>query len=153
MGVTIVDPYELLSLYQATLMGVPEIVALVDGDPGRIFLLDRESDLSGEIENLRPPAILIYWDGITPSRFPNRFKYGIGIILRVKQAARMFQALCQGSSTYPGSDGLPMLVSTIHPRFDPMEMPSVERLQIALSDRRSFECMVMKSGFLDRGSN
>jgi hypothetical protein len=153
MAITVADPYDLLNVYHATLMGIPEVVALVGGDLGNIRLLDREGDLSGEFENLRPPSILIYWDGITPSRFPARFRYGVGILLRVKPASRMFQALTQGQSSYTGNDGLPMLGSTIHPRFDPMELPTVERLQIPLGDRRVFECMVFKTGFMDRGSN
>lgn len=154
MPIVVTDPYELLTLYQATLQGIDQLVELVGGDPAAIQLIDREGDLAAEIENLRPPALLLYWDGITPSRSPNRFRYLVGIVLRVKRPSRIFQALCEGVSTYSGSDGLPMLGSIIHPRFDPMDLPSCERLQIPVGDRsRVLECMVFKTGFADRGSH
>lgn len=154
MPVTVVDPFELLEEYLLRLQGIPELVATVGNDPDAIKLQDREGDLAGYIEGLRPPSLLIYWDGIQPTRFPNRFKYQVGIVLRLKYPAQAFQALTQGISNYSGSDGLPMLVSTIHPRFDPMELPSVERLQIPVGDRsRVLECMVFKTSFSDRGSN
>jgi hypothetical protein len=153
MPVTITNPEELMALLKANLDEVPEVLALLGGDPDNIEIHTDQGELAGKLENLRPPQLLIYWDGIEPTQFPNTMKYLVGIALRVRYPAQLFQAILEGVSTYTGGDGLPMLCSTIHPRFLPMDMPTLERTNIQSAfGGRVFDTFILRTAFTAKGS-
>jgi hypothetical protein len=154
MPITVVNPMDLVYRLQAHLQEVDALLPEVGNNAANIQVYDSEGDLAATIANLKPPAILIYWDGVQPSRFPSQFKYQVALILRLRNPAAAFVAICQGKSGYSAAEDLPMLSATIHPRFHPMELPSLERQQIAVSALGVvFEVFVMKIAYSDKSSN
>lgn len=153
MALTIIHPIELAAALQSSLQGVPELVSLLGGKAENILLYEREGDLAAAIENLVPGSILLYFDGIQPARSPSRFKYMVSAAIRSKDPGAVFQTVMQGVSIIPSSDGLSILCSTIHPRFHPMDLPTLERQQISGAGGRVFEIFVLRTGFTDKGSN
>lgn len=146
----VVDPYDVLGRLVDTLRMIPELLPFVSNDPDNIFLYDDEGDLTAAIADLKRNKLMVYWAGIDPQTFPSTVKIRFAIVFRVRQPALAYQAMLGGTSLLSGSDGLQLVYSTIHPKFHPMALPTLERSQIILSNNGgTFDFWLLTSDFVN----
>lgn len=138
----------------AQMRGIPELVALLNNDAANIQEYEEKDngDLYSVIRKLRAPKMLVYFAGISANRFPARFDINIGIAVRVDNPTSIYAAFLGGTSTSSGTDGQPMVNSTVHPSYDPMAIPRLERRQIPLNDTTFFDYWELATAFSDKKS-
>lgn len=136
------------------LRGIPALVTLLKNDASNIveYVEKDRGDLFSSIKDLRAPKLLVYFEGIAPTRFPSRFAVSLGLAIRADEPTGIYATMLAGISQASGTDGQPLLVSTVHPDFDPMEIPRLERRMIPLDQNTVFDYWEMRTSFADKRS-
>lgn len=151
----VTDVSELRGALVDQMRGIPQLISLLADNPANIeeYVESSRGDLAAEIRKLAPPRLLVYLSGIVPSgKFPARFVVSFGVAIRADNATGVFAAMLSGVSEASGTDGQPLLVSTVHPAFDPMDIPSLERRSIAVDETRAFDFFEAVISFRDKSS-
>jgi hypothetical protein len=134
-----IDTSEIVDALVATLRDIPELVSEMGGDPDRIYAYHdqypKRSSLAYAIHQMPAPSIMAAWQGTSPGSFGGSdvWKHQVSLFLRARETFdgdpptayyRLFRLITKGA---PGSAGVPMLNSAIHPSCYPMDIPSVQR--------------------------
>lgn len=151
---TIVNPAALITEFVRHLRGISALVALVGNNASNIefYSDDDGGDLMSTIRSLHPPKLLVYLEGIVPRTFPARVRVQIGIAVRAPFPPLIYSTLAAGMSSATGADGLPLIASTIHPSFDPMEIPTLVRRIIPVTELSAYDYWEIQTAFIDKSS-
>ncbi len=151
---TITDAAELRTALVDQLRGIPALVSLLRDEPSNIveYVEALNGNLTNVVRELRPPKLLVYLEGIAPTRFPSRFAVSLGIAIRSDEPTGIFAAMLAGVSEATGADGQPLLNSTVHASFDPMALPALERRYIPIDQTAVFDYWEMRLSFTDKTS-
>jgi len=153
---TVTSSAELLEALVLQMRGIPGLVAELEGDTANIlrYVEDEHGDVVSTIRALRSPKVLVYLESITPTRFPYMLRHAVAMAIRSPRAEAIFVAVLSGVSEVSGADGLPLLVSTVHPRFDPMDpIPSLIRRTIPVNEATVFDYWEISTAFSEKASN
>jgi hypothetical protein len=133
-----VDPSEIANNLVSLLQDIPDLVAELDGDPGRISAyLDsypRQSNLQLAIHEMPSPGVLVAWQSTGPGNFGGMTVWAHRFTIYLRSANVMpgspgnyfsyFRLLTRG---VPVSVGIPLMQVNVHPSCDPMDIPSIAR--------------------------
>jgi hypothetical protein len=134
-----IDTSILVDALVGLLRDIPELVAEMGGDPGRIYAYHdqypKRSSVANAIHTMPAPGIMAVWHGITPGSFGSVdvWKHQVTLYLRAPETFdgdpptayyRLFRLITKG---VPVSAGVPMLNLTIHPSCYPMDLPPIQR--------------------------
>ena len=134
-----INPAELVDNLVTLLRDIPELVAEMEGDAGRIYAYHdqypRRSSLAEAIHQMPAPAIMAAWHGTQPGSFGGMevWRHQITLYLRARETLegdpptgyyRLFRLITRG---VPRSLGMPMINATVHPACHPMDVPSISR--------------------------
>jgi len=131
------NPGMLVEALVAKLRAIPELVAEMNGEPGRIrayhYRYPKEASLARALYELEAPALLVVWRGTEPGRFGRGevWQHRFSLFIRSREifeheAAtagyyRIGELLVDGVPE--GGDGQRMLETVIDPACYPMEVP------------------------------
>ncbi len=130
---------ELVTALVMALRDIPELVTAMEGDRDRISgYYDHypdESNIRLAIARMRPPAILVAWQGTVPGRSgpAEAWRHLFSLYLRAGQTAytRLWHLIVNG---VPASgDGQPMLFTEVHPDCYPIDTPSIRRNTLVIA--------------------
>jgi hypothetical protein len=134
-----INPAELVEALVAKLRAIPELVAEMDGDAGRIYAYHdsypKRVSLPAAIYEMPVPAIMVAWQGTVPGTFGanEAWKHNLSLYLRAREVFegdppsayyRLFSLIVNG---VPASSALKLLYTTVHDRCHPMDTPSIQR--------------------------
>jgi hypothetical protein len=154
-----INPAELVDALVAKLRAIPELVAEMEGDPQRIYayhdLYPKRVSLPLAIHQMPAPAVMVAWQGTLPGAFGGMeaWRHQISLYLRARETLegdgptayyRLFDLIVNG---VPVGSTLKMLYTTVHPRCQPMDTPSISRQ----SDAEGLDYFEVSTGFLEIG--
>lgn len=134
-----INPADLVDNFVAMLRDIPDLVAEMSGDDGRIFAYHdqypKRSSLANAIHQMPAPSIMAVWQGTQPGAFGGMdvWKHQVTLFLRARETFdgdpptayyRLFRLITKG---VPGSAGVPMLNVTVHPSCYAMDLPLIQR--------------------------
>ncbi|GIU74771.1 MAG: hypothetical protein KatS3mg004_1858 [Bryobacteraceae bacterium] len=154
-----INPAELVDNLVAMLRDIPELVAEMEGDAGRIFAYHdqypKRASLAAAIHDMPAPGIMAAWQGTQPSSFGgvDVWRHQVTLYLRARETFegdpptayyRLFRLIVKG---VPSTLGVPMLQATVHPHCYPMDVPSISRQ----TDAEGLDYFEVPIGFVEFG--
>ncbi len=125
-----INPNELLDAFVEKLREIPELVAAMQGDPERIYTYKdsypEQSSLPVAVHEMPSPGIMAVWAVVGPTGFSvgEVWLHQLHLYVRAQDYGLVFRLLTKG---VPASTGIPLIGSTVHDNFYPMDPPSIER--------------------------
>lgn len=148
------DPSVIRARLVAVLQGISGLVSLFNSSADFVEYTDEENgDFYSTINSLSE-KLLVAYEGTSPGRYPALWQHKFLIVIRPKQGvspSAVFSAIVNGVSTVSGSDGLPLVYSTIDPKYHPMALPELSRRSVPISDTASFDFWVLTTTFVSKG--
>jgi hypothetical protein len=146
----VTSPDILRSNLVAKLRDIPSLVALLGGNAANIveFIEETEGDSFGTITKLKPPKLLVMYTGTLPRTQMEYWQHNFSLITRVSGSpSAVFQQIVDGIPA--GGSGLRMLYEPIHFAVHPMEIPSMQRRVIPVSEQSSFDYWEILTSFVE----
>jgi len=133
-----INPADLVDNLVATLRDIPDLLAEMSGDAGRVFAYHdqypKRSSLAHAIHQMPAPSIMAVWQGTGPGSFGGMdvWKHQVTLFLRARETGdsdtpayhRLFRLITKG---VPAAGDVPMINVTIHPSCYPMDLPMIQR--------------------------
>jgi hypothetical protein len=133
-----IEPSAICDNLVALLRGIPDLVAEMDGDAGRIYAYrdqyPKHVSLPLAIHQMPAPAVMVAWQGSGPGSIGNAqvWQHRFSIFLRCRAAmdnepspySRLFRLIVKG---VPADSGQPLINAEVHPCCYPMDMPTIAR--------------------------
>jgi hypothetical protein len=127
-----INPSELVDNLVALLRDIPELVAEMDGDPGRIYpyhdSFPKSVSLTRAIHQMPAPPIMAVWQGTTPGGMGGYdvWKHQVTLFMRAGATSycQLFRLVTKG---VPTAAGVPMSNVTVHESCYPMDLPLIHR--------------------------
>ncbi len=156
-----INPAELVEALVAKLRAIPELVAEMDGDAGRIYayhdLYPKRVSLPFAIYEMPVPAILVAWQGTAPGTFGGNevWKHSLSLYLRAREVFeadppsayyKLFGLIVNG---VPAGSGQKLLYTTVHDGCYPMDTPSIHRA----TDEQGTDYFEVTVSFTEIGDN
>jgi hypothetical protein len=132
------------------LRDIPSLVALLGGDPANIveFIEQAEGDSFGTIAKLSPPKLLVMYTGSVPRTQMEYRQHNFSLIPRVSGSPVAIYEQIEDGIPVSGT-GLKMLYEPIHFAVHPMEVTSMQRRVIPVSEQSSFDYWEILTSFVE----
>jgi hypothetical protein len=133
--------------FVAKLRDIDSLVALLGNDAANIveFVEEMEGDSFGRIYNLRPPKLLVMFQGIVPRGSPRElWQHNFTVTVRASSPDAIFKEFVDGiPSTGTGKMLYEVVVAGVHS----MELPTLQRRIIPVSETSSFDYWEITTAF------
>jgi hypothetical protein len=130
------------------LQAIDSLVSLLGNDPNNIveFIEETEGDSFGRIYNLRPPKLLVIFQGIVLRGGPRElWQHNFMVVIRPNGSpSAIFKEFVDG---IPSTGSQKMLYEIVVPGVHSMEVPTLQRRVIPVSETSSFDYWEIMTGF------
>jgi hypothetical protein len=132
------------------MQGIEPLVELLGDDADAIqeYTDAKQGDLFSVLTRARN-KLLVYITGLQPVSFPNLFRAEVVVAVRIASLdpGVLFQTMFASPSTASGADGLPFYASEIHPDWEPMDLPSMVRKSIPVTEESDLDFWEIRFAF------
>lgn len=135
------NPDELRAALVAKLRAIPDLVTAVGGDSDAIveYVEEEEGDWFSTIVSLESPCLIVACQGITPRTGMEYWQYNFSMVLMARWSPfAAFQAIVDGAMNET-------LIAGVHP----MQLPSMTRRSIPVSEQSSFDYWEINTAFVE----
>lgn len=155
-----IEPSEIADNLVALFRDIPELVAEMDGDAGRVYAYHdqypKRVSLPLAIHEMPAPALMVAWQGSGPSSFGGAvvWQHRFSIYLRSRETMdneppgyyRLFRLIGKG---VPSAQGVPMQQLQVHASCEPMDVPAIARA----TDQEGMDYFEVQISFTEIGDD
>lgn len=146
------SPDTIRAAFVTKLRAISSLVALLGNSTSNIveYVEETGGDSFGQIQKLlmNPPKLLVMHQGTIPRGVRELWQHQFSLVIRVSTSpAAVFKQVVDGVPT--GGSGRPMLYEPVVAGVHSMEVPSLSRRVIPISDQSSFDYWEITTSFVE----